>query len=55
MALARCPVIPKPVSVPAEINSANWLADYATASDPQTEDVELYTDSSIDIEGCYKP
>lgn len=48
-------VISKPVSVPTEINAANWLADYTTTTDPQTEDIELYTDGRIDIKALTSP
>lgn len=47
-------VISEPVSVPAEINAANWLADYTTTTDPQTEDIELYTDGCINIKSAYQ-
>lgn len=54
MALPDAPVISKPVSVPTEINAANWLADYTTTTDPQTEDIELYTDGRIDIKSAHQ-
>jgi sulfur relay (sulfurtransferase) complex TusBCD TusD component (DsrE family) len=38
-------VISEPVSVPAEINTANRLADYATATNPEAERIELDADS----------
>jgi hypothetical protein len=48
-------VISEPVSVPAEINAAYRLADYATATNPEAERIELDADSSINIESAYQP